>query len=365
MLLDSSNSEPCISNLLSVFDPIKSDNKKYAVHIAALDFAKAYIKSPDEVNKLVTENLTRSGDKNFSQRYVDQQIESKIHLFQSVENFLLSTFNGSDGAISVPDVNHLAEGTLAFFLADEQKKVQICELFQLLAANMSSSITDPSRRKRYGRTLFGIRSAQDIDDWVQANADNLRSMVDDNSLLDIIWPLLTQHIESGTFTKFDNPNVCKEIAFGWICGKTFHSLLAIIHNSNTKLLSGSRRKEFTIDDVVDVCEHSLAYDGALTVGAVSEFVENLTPRSDGHVINRLQLFQKRLKYGLPTETTIAIYELGFSDRVIAQDLAMSLNFMSIRKSDIVNALKNNRDRANLIIGKYPRYFQETMNDLLK
>jgi hypothetical protein len=35
----------------------------------------------------------------------------------------------------------------------------------------------------------------------------------------------------------------------------------------------------------------------------------------------LGLFQKRLKYSQPTETTIALYELGFSDHFISQDLA--------------------------------------------
>ena len=46
-LLEPRNSEPCISNLLSIFDPLKSDNGKYIIPIEILDFVKAYITDSD------------------------------------------------------------------------------------------------------------------------------------------------------------------------------------------------------------------------------------------------------------------------------------------------------------------------------
>ena len=85
----------------------------------------------------------------------------------------------------------------------------------------------------------------------------------------------------------------------------------------------------------------------------------------GDPINRLQLFQKRLKYGLPTETTIALYELGFSDRVISQDLAASLNLVATKKKGLVKALKQDRHGARAVTEKYPIYFQDRMNELLR
>ncbi len=81
-------------------------------------------------------------------------------------------------------------------------------------------------------------------------------------------------------------------------------------------------------------------------------------------IKRLQLFQKRLKYGLPTETTIALFELGFSDRVISQDLAASFNLAATQKKDLVKALKQDRDGVKAVMEKYPSYFQERMNELM-
>ena len=363
-LLEPRNSEPCISNLLSIFDPIRSDDEKYTITMEALDFAKAYIDDPDEVAKLAAGIAARHGDKKFSRDGVERQIAWRISLICAVESFLLSHWDESENGLSEADVTRLAEGTLAFFLADDQKKEHIRELFQLLAGNISANITDPARRKIYGRTLYGIQDAQAIEGWVQSNADSLLSIVDETEALDLAWPLLTRHINGGVFTKFDKPEVLKEIAHGWISGKPFSDLLKIIRKRKAKMIWGTRRREFKIDHVVDVCEGTLAYDGALVVGAVCEFIETLDQDGTGDLINRLQLFQKRLKYGLPTEITIALYELGFSDRVISQDLAASLNLAATQKKDLVKALKKDLDEVKAVMKKYPAYFQERMNELL-
>jgi hypothetical protein len=363
-LLEPRNSEPCISNLLSIFDPIKSDDEKYTITIEALDFAKAYIDDPDKVAKLAAGIAARYGDKNFSRDGVERQVAWRISLICAVESFLLSHWDESEDGLSEVDVTRLAEGTLAFFLADEQKKEHIRELFQLLAGNISANITDPARRKIYGRTLYGIQDAQAIEGWVQFNADSLLSIVDESEALELVWPLLTRHISSGVFTKFDKPEVLEEIALGWISGQSFSDLLVIIRQHKVKMIWGTRRRKFKIDHVVDVCEGTLAYDGALVVGAVCEFIETIAQDGTRDLINRLQLFQKRLKYGLPTETSIALYELGFSDRVIAQHIERVLGLTSLQKSDVIDELKSKAELAKELISNYPSYFQSQMLKLL-
>lgn len=365
-LLEPRNSEPCISNLLSIFDPIKSDDDNYTINMEALDFAKAYIDDPNEVSKLSAEIATHHGDKNFSRDGVERQVVWRISLICAVESFLLSHWDETVDGLSETDVTRLAEGTLAFYLAgDEKKENHIRELFLLLARNISANITDPALRKIYGRTLYGIQDAQEIEVWVQTNSENLLSIVDETDVLDLVWPLLTKHISSGVFTKFDKPEVLKEIAHGWIGGNPFRNLMKIIRERKAKMIWGTRRREFKIDHIVDVCEGALAYDAALVVGAVSEFIETLDKDGTEEILNHLQLFQKRLKYGLPSPTAIALYELGLSDRVISQDIATTLNLEVFKKNDVIHALKQNQDAAIAKIEKYPSYFQERIFKLLK
>ncbi len=364
-LLEPRNSEPCISNLLSIFDPIKSDDEKYTIEMEALGFAEAYIDDPDEVAKLAVEIVEQHGDKNFSRDGVEQQVAWRISLICAVESYLLSHWDESEAGLTEADVTRLSEETLAFFLADDQKKKHIRELFQFLAGNISTNITDPSRRKIYGRTLYGIQDAQAIEEWVQSNADKLLLIVDETEALDLVWPLLTRHINGGVFTKFDKPEVLIEIAHRWISGIPFSDLLKIISERSAKMIWGTQKRKFKIDHVVDVCEGTLAYDGALVVGAVCKFIESLGQDGTGELVSRMQLFQKRLKYGLPTETTIALYELGFSDRVISQDLAESLNLVATQRKGLVKVLRQSPDAAKAVMAQYPRYFQERMNELLQ
>ena len=146
-LLEPRNSEPCISNLLSIFEPIKSNDGKYSLTMEALDFAKAYISDPNEVAKLAKRIVAQIGDKGFSRDSVDRQFTWRIFLICAVESFLLSSWDETENGLSEADVIRLAEGTLAYFLADDQKKEHIRELFRLLAENISANITDSTRRK--------------------------------------------------------------------------------------------------------------------------------------------------------------------------------------------------------------------------
>jgi superfamily II DNA/RNA helicase len=363
-LLEPRNSEPCISNLLSIFEPIKSDDEKYNITMEALDFAKAYISDPDKVTELAAKIAAQHGDKGFSRDGVERQVAWRISLICAVESFLLSHWDESDDGLSEADVTRLAEGTLAYFLADDEKREQIQELFKLLAENISENITDVNRRKAFGKTLYGVNDAKAIETWVQDNADELIAAQNGDEVLDLVWPLITGHVHNKTFNKFDKKDVLKEITKKWISGSPFNQLFRIADSNKCKLGKGKRPRKVKIENIIDICEGGLAYDGALLVSALCEFVEMLDREGTGDPINRLQIFQKRMKYGLPTETTIALYELGFSDRVISQDIALSLNLSATQKNDLVEALKQDRDGAIAVAEKYPKYYQERMNELL-
>jgi POLQ-like helicase len=355
-LLEPRNSEPCISNLLSIFDPIKSDDDKYVITTEALDFARAYINDPVEASNLAAEIAQQHGDKGFTREGVERQIVWKISLISSVESFLLSDWDESEDGLSESDVIHLAEETLAFSLADEQKRGHIRELFKLLAGNISTNITDPGRRRIYGKTLYGVRDAQAIEGWVQSNTAQLMAISNEEEALTLVWPLLVEHIHNGTFRKFDKPTVLKEITQKWIEGKPFHDLLEIIQERKARMIWGTRRREFKIDHVVEVCEGALAYDGALLIGALSEFIEFVDQEGLGEpeLTSRLQLFQKQLKYGLPTATSIALYELGFSDRVIAQELSTII--VGSDRAAVRGALRESQVNVEAVLAKYPRYY---------
>lgn len=370
-LLDPTKSEECASSLFQLIplvirnDRTKSkDKKNHSLTWDILSFAKAHIAGWDSLNEIISKIAKQYGGNGFTVDAVKPQFEFFSLTLASIEGFLLSNWDAVDNGLTEADIADLAEQTLAYFLADDEKREQIQELFKLLAENISENITDVNRRKAFGKTLYGVNDAKAIEGWVQDNADELLDVQNGDEALDLVWPLITGHVHNKAFNKFDKKDVLKEITKKWISGTSFHQLFRIADNNKCKLGKGKRPRKVKIENIIDICEGGLAYDGALLVSALCEFVEILDREGTGDPINRLQLFQKRLKYGLPTETTIALYELGFSDRVVAQDLAASLNLAATQKKDFVKALKQDRDGARAVMEKYPSYFQERMNELL-
>jgi superfamily II DNA/RNA helicase len=371
-LLDPTKSEECASSLFQLTplvirnDRSKSkDKKNHTLEWDILSFAKAHIAGWDSLNEIIGKIAQQHGRNGFTVDVVRPQFEFFSLTLASIEGFLLSNWDAADNGLTEADVADLAEQTLAYFLADDEKREQIQELFNLLAESISENITDVNRRKAFGKTLYGVNDAKAIEGWVQDNADELIAAQNGEEILDLAWQLITGHVHNKAFNKFDKKGVLKEIMKTWISGAPFHELFRIADTNKCKLGKGKRPRKVKIENIIDICEGGLAYDGALLVSALCEFVEMLGREGTSDSINRLQLFQKRLKYGLPTETTIALYELGFSDRVISQDLAAYLNLAATQKKDLVKALKQDRDGANAAMEKYPSYFQDRMNALLR
>lgn len=362
-LLNPNNSEPCISNLLSIFDPITSDDGKSHIDIKALDFAKAYIYGSNDIHNLVDEIVQKYHDKNFSHNGVTQQISWKINLICSLENFLLS-FESNEEKLTEANAIVLAEGTLAFYLADEEKKEQLRLLFKILADNIITNMKDSESRIVYGKTFYGIHDSQVILKWLSEYSDKLIVVENNNEIIEALWEIMKIYIRNKSFNKFNKPDILLEMVKKWVSGRSFSEIYQFSKDNDCKLGYGTRPRKIKIENIVDIFEGGVAYDASLFVSTLAEFT-NLLERNDKiKLFNILQFFQKHLKYGLPTKTAIALYEMGFADRVIAQDLALSLGLISIEKQKIIEELKKNKEKSQEVMAKYPSYFQNEMQKIL-
>lgn len=370
-LLDPTKSEECASSLFQLIPLIirndrnkSKDKKNHTLKWDILSFARAHISGWDSLNEIIDKIAKKYGENGYTADTMRPQFEFFSLTLSSIEGFLLSNWDVTDNGLLEADIVDLAEQTLAYFLAGDEKREQIQELFKLLAENISDNITDINRRKAFGKTLYGVNDAIEIETWVKDNADALLADQNGEDLFDITWPLIAGHIHNRAFNKFDKKDILREISKKWILGTPFHELFRIADKNKCRIGKGKSPRKVKIEHIIDICEGGLAYDGALLMSAICEFVEMLDREGTGDLVNRLQMFQKRLKYGLPTETTIAIYELGFSDRVISQYLATSLNLGGTQNKNIVQVLKQKREETKAIMVRYPSYFQDRMSELL-
>jgi hypothetical protein len=105
-----------------------------------------------------------------------------------------------------------------------------------------------------------------------------------------------------------------------------------------------------------MCENGFAYDGILVLGALIELIPTLNIDNPDLLVNVLQRLQKRLKYGLPNQIAIVLYELGFADRVVAIELSSSFSEILPDKDLIIQSLKSQREEVFLKLNQYPSYF---------
>jgi replicative superfamily II helicase len=293
----------------------------------------------------------------------EELIKEHHDIIAAIESFLLTHWKDSDDTSDNSSIIQLADSTFASFLTTKlkntEKQKQIRYLFKLLAENIKKQIPELPRRRVYGRTLYGVSDAKSIEQWIQSNIDLLCDSTQEN-ILNNIWELFSQHIHNKNFEKFNNKEILQEITNQWILGNNFYDLLDLVTKSNCRIGDGTSTRYVTIDHIVDICENGIAYDGGLLVGAICEFIPDTFP----DLVNRLQIFQKRIKYGLPFEAAIALHELGFSDRVIAQEMAINLKLTSSTKEGMISELRQNKTIAENITKKYPMYFQNRLESVI-
>lgn len=368
-MLDPNKSEKCISSLLAIFEPIENESKNKVISFGenVNDFeqiVKKYINN--QLSDFSLEISQEFEKEEFSFKCVDSQLNHKRQLLESLENFLLAHWSdiGQNTENAVVD---LAEKTLAYHLANIKKKEQLKKLFQILAKNIVNKIPDESKKHIYGKTLYGVYIAQKIEAWVITNKERLFSITSIVDFIDVIWPLFCETIEvsssnSVLFNKFDPKEIRKDILIAWVEGKSFVELLTMTKLARVYKINGTIRREFTVGDMVNLCEHTFAYEGTLIVSAICEFLESLDGFTQ-QMKEQIQTYQKYLKYGLPTISAITLYELGFADRTIAQNIAEYFPNEECNRATALDLLRIFVVENSDVISQYPSYYQYAFSNL--
>jgi replicative superfamily II helicase len=362
-LLDVNQSERVVSSLLELFEPIHN-NQHIRKEPRTISFGEdtqsfeavidSYINN--QVHQLASNISARFENSGFDFNTVFLQLFHKQQLLESIENFLLAHW---ENITENPEekASELAQQTLAYHLADDEKKGQIVEVFQLLAMNISEKIPEPERKQIFGKTLYGIYSALKVEEWVKDNRTDLLTIRDRTTFFEKIWPLFCDVIESNAnkniFSKFSPVDARKPILFAWLDGKSFAELLETLKQNGVKKTRGKGTTFFTVEDMVDLCENTFAFDGMLVVGAIIEFL-SVFEDFDDSMKEQFQFFQKQLKYGLPTLSSILVYELGFADRVIAQKIAAE---MPVESNDRQTAIKFLQENHFDFVDTLPDYYK--------
>lgn len=360
-LLDPMNSEPCASSLLRFFDPLMSDHGNISSEMDSLDITRMYYEHAYD-RRLVIENIEAQHNNRFTKAGIERQVSWRFDVIAALESYLMANCDDiNENADSLPE---LAMQTLAYFLADDVKKAQIISLFNLIEENIEERIPELSKRKIFGKTLFGVRDTLYIESWVREHIDDIISTNNTDELLSVLWPVISGNIRNKLFRKCIPQEPLENFALSWIHGVPYHELRSTLMAQEVRVAYGTKPRKLKIENIVELCEQGLAYDGSLIIGAVTEVINQQDLEDSAQLVSNLELFQKQLKYGLCSTQSIAFYEMGFSDRVISKELSENISISSTKKRSLMRRLRLNSQLVRTIIEKYPAYYMNLAENLI-
>ncbi|MFV0362373.1 MAG: hypothetical protein ACK5LL_04695, partial [Suipraeoptans sp.] len=85
--------------------------------------------------------------------------------------------------------------------------------------------------------------------------------------------------------------------------------------------------------------------------------------SESTNIGRLMILQKKIKYGVDSQTSLSICEKIFNDRYLASLLSNELDNKIIKEDQIIKYIKSKRDKVKEALSDYPTYFEKRIKYL--
>ena len=328
-LLNPSNSEDSSSSILTIFNPIYNEQGNNILELT-LEQLLTLLNNP-ELDDI-------------EDQYIKQQVVWKKTILDAIESYILANLD--------TDLHLIIENTLAYHSAEISQKEKLLQLFSAIHDNILNKVPEASRAI-YAKSLFGIDDIKFYENWLKEHYPFLL-VLEAEELLDYLWESISLKINNNTFKKFMPAEQLTNIAINWILGKSYKE----IFESTNRVKVGSRN--LTIEHVIDLCEQAISFDVTMIISTLIELMEVFEDSVEKENLKmKLKFLQKQLKYGLNTMNKILIYELGFNDRIIAQELSQKIcENGDCNYGEIKRKILTNQAAVEDVLHKYPTYFME-------
>ena len=160
-----------------------------------------------------------------------------------------------------------------------------------------------------------------------------------------------------------------EIAKMWIKGDEYYLIQCIADLCDYKIVRKNREAVVSVEEIASICDGDFGYTASIIINSICEILKSNDTIDEENeedycleIAEKLQKLSQRLKYGLPEQTDIYVYELGFNDRFLAQEIRKIIGSFT-KKNEVKKAIKRNFERINVLLNDYPSVFQVRLNNL--
>lgn len=343
-MFDDSAAEPCGSSILSLVQDIRIDYETRVIGAKVAQHIIDHYNEPDCFEQYVNK-LTTALHKVYPQKNASSIVESVMarkSIVEAIENHLCFVFSIDENADKQSIAADICKETLAYFMANDDEKALLEKIFNIIT--LKTNKIDYSQIKNYARTMIGIDSLLQIEKWIAENHLTQQKYTN-GQLVEMIISFFQE-----THTLKKRTNCFADICQMWLDGCSFVGM----HESTS----------LPIADLEDICSKSISYELSFFVGSIIDIIAI----SDEDIVNplpNLLRLQRRLKYGVKTETAVSICEKIFNDRFLANLLADEIGHDAIETNSIVGVIQSHKDDILYILSAYPTYFSERVQWICK
>jgi possible virulence associated protein len=350
-LLNPINTEGCQSNILSVIQFKSVVSSKYQLGTKQYDFWSLIKERFDstvdygtKINNILTklkkQHPTYFKDFNSKLNQIDNTLIA-------IENYIASMY------ATELETDSLAENTFGYFLGNEEEQEKIKELFVLIKSKIVTSIVET---KTIAKNSIGLYQSEWLKVWVQENRTSILSCENEEVLLSFLTEIIIEFSNNKEIRKLSKENL-NFISQLWIKGNSYFQILERCTEESIRIEKRGKLKPIDMSDVISICDNGLGYETSMILNSINNILEELV----GEKIDVITKLTRRLKYGLSLDKEINIYELGFSDRIVAQVIGQEINSQS--KDQIKNEIKRKSAGIEDKLSDFPSYYIQLINEI--
>ena len=348
-MFDSHASEPCESSILWLAQDIEINHDDYVKGVYIANYIinnYSHWDCFESCYEKILQAYERKKQTPMNQKSVTvlkTALTVRQHVVETIENhlcFVLSNDEGSDAQVVALE---LCKETLAYFMANDAEKTLLEKIFDVIA--QKAKTVDRVKIKRYSKSMLGIDDALIIEAWL-AETQFMEQQLSDSEIFEM---LLSFFIDTHKIGKTEEyfPDICRM----WLDGYSF-----IAMQNATGLLR---------PDIESLCSKLISYEFSFFIGNIIDVIDDDDDENRALLVSKLLLLQRKLKYGVCSETAISICEKVFNDRLLANSIAEQIGAESIDTNHIIDALKMCKEKILGFLSVYPTYFSVRINWICK
>lgn len=353
-LLDASNSEACKSVLLDI---VQNHSLKDGTSCCFYKDALLRYEDPSafsESRKTFLANYPPSSEPGAIFTHV-------FHVLARLESYIALSIANNSNEYSPNFVDDLLSDTLAEALATEQEKEALANLISKMCNYLVTTLPDENIKRCFARSLISCEAYLDLQHEILASSI---CELEEDELLSYMIRLITKYSSCRTLRRLVSVDDAIEIAKMWINGDAYHMIHGIADVFSFKIKRRNREKTILLEEVVAICDADFGYSSSIIMNSICEILQSKADEDNDFTttIEELQELSQKLKYGLPDKTSIFVYELGFNDRCIAQEIRKIIG-LHLKKKDAQKAIKRHYNEISSLLASYPSVFHARLNTL--